>query len=140
MSDFYEDFLDGRRDFNPPFSKKFGELVKLNEQTCVSRPGSDVCKWNWSKDIYLNTQESDPKLNFENSEFVAHEIEPGTVDVSVNVFPSAKAKANTSYYKRRIRFVLVREENKWVVDNIFKNAKSIRQLMQDEINFYYLKK
>lgn len=141
VSDFYRDFMSTKRKvMEEHFSKSFDELSELNDQTCASRPGSDICGWNSDGKIYLNSSEVDPKLSFENSKFSAVETEPGLVDVTLNVLPSQRAKTNSTYYIRKLRYRMVRDEGKWAIDDILVNGKSIRKQMEHEIKFYYLKK
>jgi Protein of unknown function (DUF3828) len=137
IEDFYRDYLNYH--FNrtpntkPPelkFSHKFLADIETNNSIC-SEYATGVCGWNASGDEYLNTQEIDPNLRYENSGVRFTEMTSDVIKVRLNVFPSAK----DPYYDKLIRFKLIKESGTWVVDDIAydeKNETSVREYIRKE--------
>lgn len=142
IKDFYRSYLDYHLHKTPDtklprlkFSNAFLADIEKNYAIC-SEYATGVCGWNASGDEYLNTQETDPKLSYENSAIGFTEITGNIIQVSLNVFPSAK----DAYYDKIIRFKMIQENNIWVVDDIAydeKNESSMREYIRHE-NAEYL--
>ncbi len=116
-------------------SSSFSELIVKNRSICKAKAGSDVCGWDSRHgDDYLNAQEIDADLTFENSEFKSSEPKPHWIRIEFNVFPSAKT--NKSNYKRVIEYMMIREEMNLVVDDIIIDGQSFRKIFSDEIEHY----
>jgi hypothetical protein len=130
---FYRGYLDnrGKRTAGLPFSESLDALLRRDEETCKAKAGTDQCGWNAGGDLYLNAQEIDPLLKFANSSFTIAEPSPGTVDVSFNVYPSLKKQK--AYYDRSIRYQLIEEGGKWVVDDMILGKDSLRRQVEREI-------
>lgn len=135
VTSFYQDYMDAKVPWsktpkNMNFSRAFNDLSKENHTICALHAKTDICGWDASGDIYLDTQDVDKNLNFKNSRFMATEALPGKVDVEFRVY-------NVPH---RVRYVMIQEDGEWVVDDILYNGKSTRQRMKDEITYYYLHK
>lgn len=116
------------------FSRAFEKLRARNAKICASH-ASGVCGFGADGDIYLDTQESDPDLSYDNSGIVFRNLGNNRVEVTLNVYPSEKTKPD--FYQRRIDYRLVWEEGAWVVDDILYGGKrSARQGMREEIVQY----
>lgn len=119
LSRFYEGYLNGnnenRRGYpqkTPLFSQGFKALLAENEHCCELMRGDDICGFGADGDMYLDTQECGPNLNFKTSEFRARLSAPGTVVASFTVWPGEK-----DFYWRVVQFHLVPEEGNWRVDD-----------------------
>lgn len=119
-----------------PFSKSFRALIEKNKKICAKQ--EDVCGWDADGDVFLNSQETDPKLSFKNSGIRFSEKEPGRISVHLNVYPSQKEEAKS--YDRDLVFVMIRENGRWVADDIFEGTKSSRKMIQEENKLYEKKK
>lgn len=118
ITKFYEEYMGYVRSSKKPepalkFSKSFENLWKKNREIC-NQFGEGVCGFGVSGDIYFDAQEYGSKMTLKETNFKAIEKKPGIVEVTLNVYPSAKS----SYYDRKIEFMMIYEENEWVVDDI----------------------
>jgi hypothetical protein len=137
IRDFYKRYLGfesskAAKDPKPTIemSKSFGDEIKKNADICAKYV-SGPCGWDSDGDEYLDAQEIDPKLSFENAGIKIKEIEPGIVQVKLNVYPSAKG-AN-GYYDRIITYKMVKENGSWVVDDMTaSDGLSTRKRLSDE--------
>ncbi len=109
-------------------------LIEKNKEVCKRKAGTDICGFGADEDIYLDSQERDPKLTFKTAHFSASESKSGEVEVHFNVYPSIKDKGG--YYKRKIVFKMMKEADRWVVDDIFYGGKSARKQIADEIQHF----
>lgn len=139
---FYKAYLDfsqhqGGQKPTLRFSKAFQTLVTENAKVCKESAGTDICGWGANGDVYLNAQEFDPGLTFQNSRISITEPKPGKIQVKLNVYPSIKDAG--AYYDRTIIFLMIWEANQWAVDDIFYKDSSARTQILDE-NKSYLKK
>jgi hypothetical protein len=123
VSRFYEGYLNGQvfasvdqqkayLTKTPFFSKSFQDLMARNSQLCQLSRGDDICGFGADGDIYLDTQEFGPQLNFKKSDFKAGLSAPDIVDVSFTVWPGEK-----KVYRREMRFKMVKEDGDWRVDD-----------------------
>lgn len=136
---FYRMYLDARSApvaiTSLPFSRTLQDLMDRNEAICQTRTGTDVCGWTAGGDVYLDTQEIGPSLSFETSHFAIVEPETGNVEVRFNVYPELPQKA--AHYNRSIRFQMLKENGRWVVDDLVflrkQGNESLREKIQKEI-------
>ncbi len=137
IENFYHRYLDFKIKTssaprpNLDYSKSFQNLIDQNTEVCKRNAGTDVCGFGAEGDIYLNSQEIDPNLTFKTANFSASEPKAGEVEVHFNVYPSAKNA--DGFYKRKIIFKMIKETDRWVVDDIFYGDKSARKQIADEI-------
>jgi hypothetical protein len=136
ITDFYRDHLaqPDRRQASqlPPgtfYSKELEALVDANSQLCYSLSrGDDTCGYGADEDVFLQTQEASPTLDFDRSSFKVARIDDSTVEASFNVYPDMGTA-----YDRQIRYVLVEEDEGWRVnDMLFADGRSMRQEIQQE--------
>jgi hypothetical protein len=122
------------------FSKSFNALLHEDKKNCSEKAGSDVCGWGADTNVYLDTQEQDPNLTFENAKFKLSNPKKGIVNIIFNVYPSMKDKEAQLFYQKKIQFKLIKENHQWVVDDIVyfrkDGAESSRKQIQDEIALY----
>jgi hypothetical protein len=112
------------------FSKSFSSEIEKNKEICKNF-ATGICGWAADSDEYLNTQETDPLLNYENSGIKLKEVSPNTIEVKLNVYPSEKRDKN--YYNRTITFKMIKEGEVWVADDIlYGEGDSSRQDMEKE--------
>jgi len=144
VQDFYKQYLiavfskplDVPRPENRPeiaFSKAFAAEMEESDKLCKSHVDPIVCGWGADGDVYLDTQESDPALSYENSGMRVREISPNIVEVKFNLFPFDEDAEG--YYNRTIIYHMVLEEGSFVVDNIvYKGHKpeSMRERLAQE--------
>ncbi len=57
--------------WHPFFSQGFLALLEQNRALCAQYRGDDICGFTADGDIYLNTQEAGPTMNFATSGFTA---------------------------------------------------------------------
>ena len=132
---FYEHYLGDRSSGlahgSLIYSSAFHAEISANVLAC-QRYSTGVCGWGGvSKDVYLDTQESAPDLNYENSGLTVKTIDPGIIQVKLNVYPSNKQAGD--FYEKTITYRMIEEDGAWVVDDIFyKDGISIRRKMADE--------
>jgi hypothetical protein len=134
ITDYYRGILDysgvAREKFvlkNPFFSKSLLVLMAKNRSICEEKSrGDDICGFDADGDIYLDTQESGPGLNFKNSDFLASLIAPDLVEASFTVWPNEH-----DYYQRKIRFKMVKDKFSWLVDDVIYIYKSKSKATSD---------
>ena len=136
ITNFYKDHLarpETRQASQLPagsfYSKELEALVDANLQLCDSLSrGDDVCGYGADGDVFLDTQEVPPTLDFERARFKAERIGDDTVEASFSVHPDMDSSAD-----RQIRYVLVREDGGWRVDDmLYAQGRSMRQELQRE--------
>lgn len=94
VEDFYKKYLmhgvsrENKTHF--AFSKSFHQLIHDDKKVCETNPAGEICGWDAHGNVYLDAQEYDSKLTYENSGFTAKEEKPGQVLVNMNVYPSQK--------------------------------------------------
>jgi Protein of unknown function (DUF3828) len=142
VADFYRNYLHYHFNKTPgtqlpelAFSNAFLADIEKNYLICTEY-ATGICGWNASGDEYLNTQETDPNLRYENSGVTFTEFNNNIIEVRLNLFPSTK----DPYYDRIIRFNMIQENGKWVVDDIAydeKSQSSVREYIRKE-NAEYL--
>lgn len=137
ITDFYKDHLarpDQRQASQVPsgafYSTELEALVDANAQLCyaLSR-GDDVCGYGADGDVFLDTQEVSPSLDFERAGFKVERVGDNTVEARFNVHPDMGAA-----YERQIRYTLVQEQDKgWRVDDMhYAQGRSMRAELQQE--------
>ncbi|RFP08204.1 MULTISPECIES: DUF3828 domain-containing protein [unclassified Duganella] len=140
ITNFYTSYLSnpGRR--TPPpagsfYSEELETLLATNHRLCAQLAhGDEICGYDADGDIFLDTQETAPDLDFNKARFKAIRSGKRTVDVSFNVFPSEGKN-----YDRQIRYVLKMEDDGWRVDDMlvgsngtFDIANAMRREIQHE--------
>ncbi|MRX09321.1 hypothetical protein GJ697_15885 [Pseudoduganella sp. FT25W] len=136
ITDFYRDHLarpDSRLASQLPpgtfYSRELEALVDANSQLCYSLSrGDDVCGYGADADVFLQTQEASPTLDFDRSSFKVSRVGENIVEATFNVYPDMGTA-----YDRQIRYVLVEEDEGWRVDDmLFSDGRSMRQEIQQE--------
>lgn len=118
-------------------SSGFNDIITKNRLVCKTKAGSDICGWDaLHGDDYLNAQEIDSELTYENTKFKSSESKQNRVRVEFNVMPSAKSNKEKAAYFRVIEYVMVTEGLSWVVDDIITEGKSLKQTLTDQIEYY----
>ncbi|HSC74687.1 MAG TPA: hypothetical protein VLB90_00435 [Pseudomonadales bacterium] len=111
-------------------SKSFSSVVKINEEKC-KKYADYPCGWGADGDEYLDAQETDQELTYENSGITISEISPGVVKVELNVYPSIKDAGN--FYLKVITYKMVKQSGAWVVDDVvYSDNKSMKQVLTEE--------
>jgi hypothetical protein len=136
ITDFYKDHLS-RPEYRPPsqlpagsfYSRELEALVDANSHLCDSLSrGDEICGYGADGDVFLQSQEIAPGLDFEKSGFKAVRSDENTVDVSFNAYPEMGEA-----YARRIKYVLVKEQAGWRVNDVLLAAgRSMRQELKRE--------
>lgn len=137
VSKFYSDYLAYSHQEMPngprpkmEFSRDFSSVVNHSNVTC-KKVADYPCGWGADGDEYLDSQEIDPILTYQNSGIVVSETTPGIVNVKLNVYPSIKNAGN--YYLKSITYKMVQESGRWVVDDvIYTDGKSTKQVLAEE--------
>lgn len=146
VENFYRGYLDSfaakqvtsqRQLAETFFSKSLIKVWQDNLDACKQKGGTDICGFGADGDIYINSQEYDPKLNYENSNFRVFNFKEGFVEANFNVYPSVlKAGKADPFYDRRIRFYMIQENDHWVVDDMAyveaAGPVSMRELIKKE--------
>lgn len=136
ITDFYKDHLarpETRAASQVPagvfYSKELEALVDANSQLCYSLSrGDDICGYGTDGDVFLDTQEVAPSLDFERAGFKASRVGENEIEASFNVHPDMGAA-----YERQVRYVLVRQDDGWRVDDIlYAPGRSMRASLQQE--------
>lgn len=136
ITDFYRDHLarpEVRQASQLPsgtfYSKELEALVDANLQLCDSLSRSDdVCGYGADQDVFLQTQEAAPTLDFDRSSFRVSRVGDNLIEATFNVYPDMGTA-----YDRQIRFALVREDDGWRVDDmLLPQGRSMRQEIQQE--------
>lgn len=139
IENFYKTYFESLNASTKPnltLSTGLSEIIAKNRAVCKAKAGSDICGWDaMHGDDYLNAQEIDSELTFENSKFKSSEPKPNIVRVEFNVMPSEKKDKKA--YLRVIEYVMVNEGLQWVVDDIMTDDnKSIKQTLIKEMDYY----
>lgn len=141
VESFYRDYLNYNfretPDVPPPTikkSKSFEQAIEKHTDICRNY-STGVCGFAADGDEYLNAQEIDPLLTYENAGIKFRELENNTIEVKLNVYPSEKE--HTEYYTRTIIFKMIKEDGSWVADDIlYDNGDSSRDYMETENKQY----
>jgi len=113
-----------------PLSKAFSAEVTKTAAIC-NLYGEGPCGWGAAGDKYLDAQEIDPILSYSNSRITIREIMPGTVQVKLNVYPSARDAGD--FYDRMITYKMVMEHGSYVVDDVaYADGVSMRKKLLSE--------
>jgi hypothetical protein len=115
------------------FSKSFNEAIKLNGELC-SKYVEGICGFAADGDEYLNCQDHDPNLSYENSGITFKEVGVNLIRVTLNIFPF---EAKEDRFIRTITYKMIKENDHWVADDIlyFNEANSARKEMEKENKF-----
>lgn len=115
----------------PPFSDAFRAADAVNKKLCKERARQgDVCGWDSDADPYLDAQDYDSHLTYENAIISLQEPAPGRIAVTLGLFLSHRTE-NTL---RTITYVMIQEHGRWVVDDIvYPEGPSARKIIQIEI-------
>lgn len=141
VSDFYRKYINEKMFMGQtvsvdrlPLTAGLTRLWKLNLELCgkVSKKGEIVCGIGNDGDVFLNSQEIDPELNFDKAAVNVRAIKnKGLVEVSLNVFPSLGEA-----YRRKLQFVLKKENDQIRIDNVLlvqrNEVRSLRKLIESE--------
>ncbi|NHZ87601.1 DUF3828 domain-containing protein [Massilia sp. CCM 8733] len=115
------------------YSSGLRRLMDANRAACAKTGRQDSkCGWNVDGDEFLHAQEFDPALTLASSGFTASAAGANAVDVRFRLFP------NEPDTQRAMRYVLVRENGQWRVDDVRdgENGKnSLRQLIAAESSY-----
>jgi len=111
------------------YSAELEALVDANLQLCDSLSrGDDICGYGADGDVFLDTQEVPPSLDFDRSHFQVARVGENTVEATFNVYPDMG-----STYERQIRYVLVKEDAGWRVDDmLYGQGRSMREEIKQE--------
>jgi hypothetical protein len=135
ITNFYKDHLS-RPEYRPPgqlpagsfYSRELESLVDANSHLCDSLSrGDEICGYGADGDVFLQSQEIAPGLNFEKSGYQAVRSAENTIDVSFNVYPEMGEA-----YARRLSYLLVKEPGGWRVNDVLFAGSSMRQEIQRE--------
>lgn len=100
------------------YSSGLRARMAANRAACARTERQDSkCGWDVDGDEFLDTQESDPALTLASSGFAAKPAGVNAVDVRFRVFPG------DPHYERALRYVLVRENGQWRVDDVIDEEK-----------------
>lgn len=137
VSEFYHQYLNpnAKPKVNDlPYSQSLQRDIATNEAIC-KKYADGPCGWGADRDLYLDAQESDPKLNDRNAN-LHFTAKPGNmIEVTFDLFPYDKPD-NREH--RTMQLKMIEENHAWVLDDIiFQYTGSERKNMQEE-NKYYL--
>ncbi len=137
---------------HPFFSKSLRRLLDSNHIICARYANGDMCGFSTDGDMFLNSQEWSDSLSFEAAQFKSIIISPNIVELSFNIWPGfnwanyvSQCNSDTNYYHRKIRFVVIKENEMWRVDDInypdpdygeFKIEGTMRFSIQKEDSYY----
>lgn len=119
LTNFYAGYLANPGKRMPPpagsfYSEELESLLATNHRLCAKLARDDeICGYDADGDIFLDTQEAAPDLDFNKAGFKAIRSGERTVDVSFNVFPGQGKN-----YDRQIRYVMKIEDDGWRVDDM----------------------
>jgi hypothetical protein len=118
---------------NLAYSKKFHAEIEESASVCAKYV-EGPCGWGGDTDVYLDTQETDPLLRYDNSRFAIKQLDAATVQVRFNVYPSEKD--DKGFYDKLVTYRMVEEGGRWVVDDVsYRDGVSARtQLAQERAN------
>lgn len=117
------------------YSRATESAIANNYSLCERLSRSDgVCGYGADGDVFLQTQETSPDLNFQNARFVATKSGRNMVDVSFTTWPGQGVEAD-----RTLRYVLAKESGGWRVvdviprsDGVFAAEESLRGQIAEE--------
>lgn len=137
VSEFYHQYLNPNtrnKRLDLPYSQSLQRDIAVNTAIC-KKFADGPCGWGADRNLYLDAQESDPKLNDTNAN-LHFTAKPGNIiEVSFDLFPFEKPKEQDH---RVMQLKMVYENQAWVLDDvIFEYTGSERKNMQEE-NTYYL--
>ena len=117
---FYQRYLNSsdRQAADTPdlaYSKKFSAEIDESASVCAKYVDGP-CGWGSDSDVYLDTQETDPLLRYDNSRFAIKQLDAGTVQVRFNVYPSEKD--DKGFYDKLVTYRMIKEGGRWVVDDV----------------------
>jgi len=122
IEDFYLAYLSpdpvDRLKRRPAFSQGFLHDEALNKKSCEQFAGTDQCGWDASFNPYLNAQDFSDDLTYHNANVHVTEPKANTVEVTLSLFPGAEGEMN----RRKVTYLMLREQGSWVVDNIIADA------------------
>lgn len=137
---FYQRYLNlsnrqtaGAAKPNLAYSKKFNAEIEESASVC-GKYVEGPCGWGGDTDVYLDTQETDPLLRYDNSRFAIKQLDAATVQVRFNVYPSEKD--DKGFYDKLVTYRMIKEGGRWVVDDVsYRDGASARaQLAQERAN------
>ena len=136
IENFYRAYLhhmahDSKPAPDVPFSKSFRALIDRNAKVCKEKAEGDICGWSADGDPYLNAQDGDKDLTYERAVVDIREPVPGRIRVRIRNFPDSAPGTIT-----QIEYLMIRENDRWVVDDMITDRVSDRKSIQDEINLY----
>lgn len=112
------------------YSKKFRAEIDESSRVCAKYV-EGPCGWGGDTDVYLDTQERDPLLRFDNSRFEIKQLDAATVQVRFNVYPSDKD--DKGFYDKLVTYRMIKEGGRWVVDDVsYRDGVSSRALLTKE--------
>ena len=111
---------------HPFFSKSVSRLLDSNHIICSQYANGDICGFSADGNLFLNSQEWSDSLSFKASRFKAIIISPNIVEASFNIWPGfnwannvSQCNSDTNSFHRKIRFVVIKENGMWRVDDIY---------------------
>lgn len=137
VSDFYHQYLNPNtknRNTDLPYSRTLQQEIAINAAIC-KKYADGPCGWGADRDLYLDAQESDPKLNDTNANLHVTTKPGNIVEVTFDLFPYDKPD-NREH--RTMQIKMVEENRAWVLDDVIcQYTGSERKNLQEE-NEYYL--
>ena len=115
----------------PRFSKAFRALLTKDTKACKRHSNGDICGWSADGDPYLDAQEVDPKLTFEELEDRDHR--DGAGDHRCQAEYLSQRGAEQEGERTRDHFQHGAGNGEWKVDDVRNEGESARKLMEDEI-------
>ena len=108
------------------FSQAFKRELNINKTLC-SPHADEVCGFGSDGDPYLNTQDFDDDLTIQKAKLNVTQEKNGLVKVRFFLFPSQ------DYPPSIVKYKMIKEDNKWVVDDIiYLGGITARRLVQEE--------
>jgi hypothetical protein len=117
-----------------PTSQRWRELVTENARVCRLKAGSDVCGVGAGGDMYLGAQDYSTDLTLLKAGFQARELTPERIQVNFKLFPQYRDVELQQ--ARNLIFVMVKEDGKWLMDDVIHERKSMREKIQQETNYF----
>jgi hypothetical protein len=140
---FYRDYLNASTEparrklqsYERFFSGSAAALLERDERECAAKVHDGICGFGADGDVFLDAQESDPRLDFGRSGFSAKLAAPGVVEASFYLWPAHQEG------RREMRFLMVQNGGDWRVDDLivkndrgaFDPAESMRAQIAKEI-------
>jgi hypothetical protein len=117
------------------YSRRAEAAIAENIALCSTlSPGDKLCGYGAGGDVFLDSREIAPDLNFSKSDFKAIRTATNTVDVTFTTWPEYGVDAY-----RTLRYVLVKEDAAWRVDDVYPRVGgtfpangSMRHLINEE--------